>query len=57
MKAMVMAAGLGTRLAPLTDFIPKPMMPIANRPVLHHLLNLLHRHVARWGSTCMPSPT
>jgi NDP-sugar pyrophosphorylase family protein len=44
MKAMVMAAGLGTRLAPLTDFIPKPMMPIANRPVLHHLLNLLHRH-------------
>ncbi len=47
MKAMVMAAGLGTRLAPLTDFIPKPMMPIANRPVLHHLLNLLHRHEIR----------
>ncbi len=42
-----MAAGLGTRLAPLTDFIPKPMMPIANRPVLHHLLNLLHRHEIR----------
>lgn len=42
-----MAAGLGTRLAPLTDFIPKPMMPIANRPVLHHLLNLLHRHDVR----------
>jgi mannose-1-phosphate guanylyltransferase/mannose-1-phosphate guanylyltransferase/phosphomannomutase len=41
---MVMAAGLGTRLKPLTDFLPKPMMPIANRPVLHHLLNLLHRH-------------
>lgn len=47
MKAMVMAAGLGTRLAPLTDFIPKPMMPIANRPVLHHLLNLLRRHDIR----------
>lgn len=44
MKAMVMAAGLGTRLRPLTDFLPKPMMPIANRPVLHHLLNLLARH-------------
>jgi NDP-sugar pyrophosphorylase family protein len=44
MKAMVMAAGLGTRLRPLTDFLPKPMMPVANRPVLHHLLNLLHRH-------------
>ena len=39
-----MAAGLGTRLRPLTDFLPKPMVPVANRPVLHHLLNLLHRH-------------
>jgi NDP-sugar pyrophosphorylase family protein len=44
MKAMVMAAGLGTRLRPLTDVLPKPMVPVANRPVLHHLLNLLHRH-------------
>ena len=44
---MVMAAGLGTRLRPLTDFLPKPMMPIANRPVLHHLLNLLARHDVR----------
>ncbi len=42
-----MAAGLGTRLRPLTDFLPKPMMPVANRPVLHHLLNLLHRHDVR----------
>lgn len=47
MKAMVMAAGLGTRLRPLTDFLPKPMVPIANRPVLHHLLNLLARHDVR----------
>jgi NDP-sugar pyrophosphorylase family protein len=44
---MVMAAGLGTRLRPLTDFLPKPMVPIANRPVLHHLLNLLARHEIR----------
>ena len=42
-----MAAGLGTRLRPLTDFLPKPMMPVANRPVLHHLLNLLRRHDVR----------
>jgi len=42
-----MAAGLGTRLRPLTDFLPKPMVPIANRPVLHHLLNLLARHDIR----------
>ncbi len=47
MKAMVMAAGLGTRLRPLTDFLPKPMVPIANRPVLHHLLNLLVKHDVR----------
>lgn len=47
MKAMVMAAGLGTRLRPLTDFLPKPMVPIANRPVLHHLLNLLVQHDIR----------
>jgi NDP-sugar pyrophosphorylase family protein len=47
MKAMVMAAGLGTRLRPLTDYLPKPMVPIANRPVLHHLLNLLARHDIR----------
>ena len=44
---MVMAAGLGTRLRPITDFLPKPMVPIANRPVLHHLLNLLARHDIR----------
>jgi NDP-sugar pyrophosphorylase family protein len=44
---MVMAAGLGTRLRPLTDVLPKPMVPIANRPVLHHLLNLLARHDVR----------
>ena len=39
-----MAAGLGTRLRPLTHVLPKPMVPIANRPVMHHLLNLLARH-------------
>ena len=44
---MIMAAGLAPRLRPLSDFLPKPMMPIANRPLLHHLLNLLHRHDIR----------
>lgn len=42
-----MAAGLGTRLRPLTEFLPKPMVPIANRPVLQHLLNLLVQHDIR----------
>ncbi len=44
MRAMVMAAGLGTRLRPLTYGIPKPMVPVANRPVMEHILRLLSRH-------------
>jgi mannose-1-phosphate guanylyltransferase len=43
MKAMVMAAGLGTRLRPLTYEVPKPMVPVVNRPVLQHILELLPR--------------
>ena len=44
MKAMVMAAGVGTRLRPLTHIIPKPMIPIVNKPVLEHTLELLRKH-------------
>jgi NDP-sugar pyrophosphorylase family protein len=33
-----MAAGLGTRLSPITDHVPKPLVPVANRPALEHLL-------------------
>ncbi len=43
-KAMVLAAGLGTRLRPLTDLISKPMAPIANRPVMEHIIKLLAKH-------------
>jgi mannose-1-phosphate guanylyltransferase len=43
-KAMVLAAGFGTRLLPLTDYLPKQLLPVANRPVMHHLVNLLQRH-------------
>jgi mannose-1-phosphate guanylyltransferase len=44
MKAMVLAAGLGTRLRPLTYEIAKPMVPVLDRPVMAHILDLLQRH-------------
>ncbi len=40
-KVMVMAAGLGARLMPLTGEIAKPMVPIVNRPVMEHLFALI----------------
>ena len=44
MRAMIMAAGLGTRLRPITYEMPKPMVPVLNRPVMEHILELLARH-------------
>jgi len=44
LRAYLMAAGLGTRLAPLTGLTPKPLVPILNRPVMSHILRLLRRH-------------
>ena len=44
MRAMVLAAGLGTRLRPLTYEMPKPMVPVLNRPVMEHILRLLARN-------------
>jgi mannose-1-phosphate guanylyltransferase / phosphomannomutase len=43
-KAVVMAGGQGTRLRPLTSNQPKPMVPIVNKPVVQHILELLQRH-------------
>lgn len=44
MKAMVLAAGRGSRLRPLTDRVPKPMIDIGGRPLLEHVVALLRRH-------------
>ncbi len=43
-KAVIMAGGFGTRLRPLTMTIPKPMVPIANIPMMGHIVNLLKKH-------------
>ena len=44
MKAVILAGGEGTRLRPLTSNQPKPMMPIANVPMMEHIVRLLARH-------------
>lgn len=47
MRAMVLAAGEGKRLQPLTYDFPKPLVPVANRPVMEHILLWLARHDIR----------
>ncbi|MGB7444750.1 MAG: mannose-1-phosphate guanyltransferase [Coleofasciculaceae cyanobacterium] len=44
MRAVLMAGGSGTRLRPLTCDLAKPMVPILNRPIAEHIINLLKRH-------------
>jgi mannose-1-phosphate guanylyltransferase len=41
MKAIILAGGLGTRLQPYTFFIPKPMLPLGNKPLLEHIVDWL----------------
>lgn len=44
MKALILAGGYGTRLRPLTYTCPKPMLTLAGKPVLQHIVELLVRH-------------
>lgn len=44
MKAVIMAGGFGTRLRPLTSNFPKPMVPVANKPMMEHIVMLLKAH-------------
>ncbi len=47
MRAVVMAGGEGSRLRPLTSQRPKPLVPVAGRPIMEHILLLLRRHQVR----------
>jgi len=44
MNAVIMAGGFGTRLRPLTHNSPKPMIPMANKPMMEHIVDLLRQH-------------
>jgi MurNAc alpha-1-phosphate uridylyltransferase len=44
-KAIILAAGKGSRLAPLTDTIPKPMVLIAGKPIIEHTLENIYTQV------------
>lgn len=44
MKAFLLAAGLGTRLRPLTDTIPKCLVPINGKPLLQYWIDLFEKH-------------
>jgi len=46
-RALILSAGLGTRLRPLTDVMPKPMVPLAGKPLLEHLVRLCARFGVR----------
>jgi len=44
MKAVILAGGLGTRLQPYTTFLPKPMLPLGEKPLLEHLIDWLRKN-------------
>src|SRR5579875_3197375 len=44
LKALILAGGMGTRLQPYTFFVPKPMLPLADKPLLEHLILWLRRN-------------
>jgi len=57
MKAIIMAGGEGSRLRPLTCDLPKPMVNVANKPVMEHIINLLKQYgITEIGITLMYLP-
>jgi NDP-sugar pyrophosphorylase family protein len=53
LQAVIFAGGLGTRLRPLTDSLPKPMVPVNGKPFLEHELRLLHQSAIKEFVLCV----
>jgi NDP-sugar pyrophosphorylase family protein len=53
MRAVILAGGLGTRLRPYTTVLPKPLVPVGERPILEHILRRLHGCGARRVDLCV----
>jgi NDP-sugar pyrophosphorylase family protein len=53
MRAVILAGGLGTRLRPYTTILPKPLVPVGDRPILEHILRRLHTCGVRDVDLCV----
>lgn len=53
MKAVILAGGLGTRLQPYTIFLPKPMLPLGEKPILEHLIEWIRSNGIRSVVLCV----
>jgi NDP-sugar pyrophosphorylase family protein len=53
MRAVILAGGLGTRLRPYTTVLPKPLMPVGDRPIIEHILGQLARSGVEHVDLCV----
>ncbi|MEX2192141.1 MAG: nucleotidyltransferase family protein [Nitrosarchaeum sp.] len=53
MKAVILAGGLGTRLQPYTTFLPKPMLPLGEKPILEHLIDWTRKNGVKSVVLCI----
>ena len=44
MKVLILAGGFGTRLSEYTESIPKPMVPIGNKPIIEHIMSIYAKY-------------